>query len=486
MFHNHPILQAIHLMDSDSYKFSHWGMYPQEADWMMSYFESRGGEQFKSTVPFGLQYLIKEYLTRPLTHKHVDLIMPRIKAHGLPYHEKGFREIADLGYWPVKIRAVPEGTPVPKGNALMTVESSEKATKNTFWAVSWLETMLVRLWSMQNVATLSFEIRKRMKSYLQETTDLTGEALEGTLDFMLHNFGSRGDSCMEGAGTHGMAHMAAFKGTDTVVALAFAEAYYGAEVMPAFSVNASEHSVMSMMGPEGEIDTTERIIDKYLKPNSILSVVGDTYDIQNFCLKILGHPRIKEKIKNSGGKFVCRPDSGVPWVVSTQVQGWLVDVFGSETNSKGYKQLPPYIGALYGDGINYTSIGKMLKSGQTAGFASSNLVFGMGGALVAKHDRDTHRMAFKCCAARVDGEYREVRKNPKTDSGKSSKGGRLDLIPAWNEKGIGNGEKTFETVKLDPTAIQHGRSAMDTVFEDGKLLKEYTLEEIRARLRSWV
>ena len=201
------------ILNTDSYKVSHWVQYPPGMDAMFSYIESRGG-LYDRTLFFGLQAILKEHLSKPVTAADIDEAKELLTAHGEPFNERGWRYIVDAhgGRVPVTIRAVREGTVVPTLNVLATVESTDP---QSFWIASYLETLLLRVWYPTTVATISWHIKQLIRRYLTETSDDPS----GQLPFKLHDFGSRGVSSLESAGLGGLAHLVNFKGTDTVAAL---------------------------------------------------------------------------------------------------------------------------------------------------------------------------------------------------------------------------------------------------------------------------
>lgn len=462
------------VLDTDSYKASHWLQYPPNTIGMFSYLESRGGV-YPKTVFFGLQYLLKEYLSKPVTKADVDEGEEFFKAHGLPFNRAGWDAIVEKhrGKLPVRIRAVPEGSVIPTKNILMSVEST--GNKDTFWVVSWLETMLMRLWYPITVSTQSYTIKQTIKKFLDETSDNP----EAELPFKLHDFGSRGVSSAESAAIGGAAHLVNFQGSDTVNGILLANRYYGSK-MAGFSIPAAEHSSITSWGRDHEADAYRNMLKQFGKPGALLAVVSDSYDIFNAASNIWGE-ELKQEVIDSVATVVIRPDSGEPVTVVNRLLHILDARFGSVKNSKGYRVLNN-VRIIQGDGINGVVIEAILKSAKLAGYSATNIAFGMGGALLQQVNRDTQRFAFKCSSIEVfhplgDASYverRDVFKDPATDPGKASKKGRLDLICT-------NG--VYETTS--GSVYAHGRglvpSAMQTVFENGEILVETTLDEVRAR-----
>lgn len=452
---------------TDSYKSSHHLQYPSGTVGMFSYLESRGGK-YDRTVFFGLQYLIKEYLTRSVTKQDVEEADAFFRAHGEPFPREGWEKIARLGYLPIRIRAVPEGTVVPTHNALMTVESTDP---ETFWIVSWLETQLVRgTWYPITVATQSWHCKQTILRHLFKSADDP----MAEIDFKLHDFGARGVSSAESAAIGGAAHLVNFKGSDTVEGVRLANHYYGAEGgMAAFSIPATEHSTITAWGRSREREAYRNVLTQFGKPGAIVACVSDSYDLFDVVENVWGGDLL-DAVKASGARLVIRPDSGDPPSVVLKVLQILERKVGMTINSKGFKVLPTYYRIIQGDGVNEESIDKILTTIEAAGYSASNIGFGMGGALLQQVNRDTQKFAFKCSAVNFGGEWVGVSKSPATDPGKASKHGRVDLVV--DENGA------FKTVVGE--AARAAPSALDLVFENGSPKVSYTLDRIRARAQA--
>jgi nicotinamide phosphoribosyltransferase len=461
------------LLNTDSYKASHWLQYPPGTDAAFSYVESRGG-LYDRTVFFGLQAILKEYFAKPVTHADIDEARDLFAAHGEPFNETGWRDIVDRlgGYLPVRIRAVPEGMVVPTHQVLVTIESTDA---QAYWVPSYLETMLLRLWYPVTVATISWHAKQTIRQFLERTSDDP----VGQLPFKLHDFGARGVSSAESAAIGGCAHLVNFMGTDTVSALLAAKAYYHAP-MAGFSIPAAEHSTITSWGREREVDAYRNMLTRFAKPGAIVAVVSDSYDIYHAIREHWGKT-LKEEVIRSGATVVIRPDSGDPVAVVHQCLELLDEAFGHIVNSKGFKVLN-HVRVIQGDGINPNSIRAILERVTSAGYATDNVSFGMGGALLQQLNRDTQKFALKCSAARVDGQWVDVYKDPVTDKGKQSKRGRMTLL-MHREYG------SFRTVSVPAeaeslSAIEKPMGfddAMVTVWENGRLIHDWTFDEIRAR-----
>lgn len=457
------------LLDTDSYKASHWLQYPPGTDATFFYVESRGGLHDR-TVFFGLQAILKDALARPITHADIDDAAAVFAAHGEPFNEAGWRDIVDRlgGHLPVRIRAVPEGSVVPTHQALMTIESTDPAA---FWVPSYLETLLLRVWYPVTVATISWHARQTIAGFLQQTSDDP----QGQLPFKLHDFGARGVSSLQSAALGGAAHLVNFLGTDTVSALCLARAHYHAP-MAGYSIPAAEHSTITSWGREREVEAYRNMLRQFGKPGAIVAVVSDSYDIYRAISEHWG-TTLRDEVIASGATLVIRPDSGDPVEVVAESLRRLDEAFGHAINGKGYRVLN-HVRVIQGDGINPDTIRAILQRITGDGYAADNVAFGMGGALLQRLDRDTQKFALKCSAARVDGEWIDVYKDPITDAGKTSKRGRMRLLRRLDDGSL-------HTVALpasgDETLPAGFEDAMVTVWENGRLLYDQRLDEIRAR-----
>lgn len=461
------------ILNTDSYKASHWLQYPPSSELSFFYVESRGGE-YPATLFFGLQAILKQILSKPITAADIAEARALLAAHGVPFNEAGWTRILEKhgGWLPLRIRAVPEGMVVPTHQVLATIESTDP---ECFWLPSYLETALLRLWYPVTVATISWSIKQCLREFLQ----LSCDDPEGQLLFKLHDFGARGVSSGESAGLGGLAHLVNFRGTDTLSAILTARAYYH-EPMAGFSIPAAEHSTITSWGRDGEVAAYRNMLQAFARPGSIVAVVSDSYDLYQAIREHWG-TTLKDEVIASGATVVIRPDSGDPVSVVCASLKLLDQSFGSTINSKGYKVLN-HVRVIQGDGINPRSIRAILEASTALGFSAENLAFGMGGALLQKLDRDTQKFALKCSALRRNGEWLDVYKDPVTDPGKTSKRGRMTLIhnTATNEwrsvRLPGNHES------LAPGDMPEGFvEVLETVWENGELKRDWTLAQVRAR-----
>jgi nicotinamide phosphoribosyltransferase len=454
------------ILATDSYKLNHWNQYPRGTEAVYSYFESREGATFPYTVFFGLQSILKDYLEGAVvTMQDVEEAQKLATYHfgdASLFNYRGWEYIVQEhgGRLPLRIKAVEEGSVIPTGNVLMSVENTDP---RCFWLTNQMESLLTHVWYPSTVATLSRATKELIANFLDRTAD----SREG-LDFMLHDFGYRGATTHEAAEIGGLGHLINFLGTDTLPAMLLGVEQYGADLASlAFSVPATEHSVMTAKGEKGEYEVVDQLLEEY--PNGILSVVADSYNIYEFVQHV--GTTWKDRILARNGRFVVRPDSTtlehprpgdlVVWILNS-----LWENIGGTTNSKGFKVLNDKVRVLWGDGIDLHGIDLILGSAVVAGFSAENMVFGMGGGLLQKVNRDTQRFAFKSSAQKRNGEWHDVWKDP-IDSTKASKRGRLKLVKIDGE---------YLTIKVDddaPTVL------LRTVFENGELKNEVKFDRVR-------
>ncbi|WP_216320129.1 nicotinate phosphoribosyltransferase [Deinococcus aestuarii] len=451
------------ILDTDSYKSSHFLQYPPETTRLFSYLESRGG-RYPATRFFGLQYLLDRYLTRRVTRENVEEARELIEAHGEPFPYEGWLRVVEVhgGRLPLEIRAVPEGTVVPIHNVLMSVTNTDPELP---WLVGWFETMLMRVWYPTTVCTQSYHLREILRTELERTSDRAAEELP----FKLHDFGSRGVSSRESAGIGGLAHLVNFLGSDTLEALRVGRNHYGADVA-GFSIPAAEHSTVTSWGQKYEAEAYRNMVRQFGKPGGIFAVVSDSYDLKH-AINVHWGETLRREVEESGATLVVRPDSGDPPAMVRLAVNALAAKFGTTTNSKGFRVLN-HVRVIQGDGIDETTIRQILQNLTVDGFSAENVAFGMGGALLQKVDRDTQKFAYKASAGVIGGEYRGIYKDPVTDPGKRSKDGVLDLV-VENGRMVTRQYRTFDT--------DFPGSLMRTVYRDGEVLVRDTLDVVRGR-----
>jgi len=451
------------ILNTDSYKSSHYLQYPKGSEFISSYIEARGGDIDK-TLFFGLQAFIKEYLLTPITKRDIEEAKEILIAHGLPFNENDWLYILDKynGYLPLEISAVEEGSLIPLRSPLVQVVNTDERLP---WLTSYIETALLRaIWYPTTVASLSYSIKQIIREYLVVTSD--EPSLQ--LTFKLHDFGARGASSEESAMLGGMGHLVNFQGSDNISAIVGAKRYYDAP-MAGFSIPASEHSTITSWGRDGEESAYANMIEQFGGEEKMFAVVSDSYDIYNAINNIWGD-RLKDRVKSSGATLVIRPDSGEPREMVLECVRLVYKAFGGYKNSKGYIVLDDCVRIIQGDGVDKSSIKDILESLKENGFSADNISFGMGGGLLQHPNRDNFAFAMKASAIRVDGKWRDIYKDPISDSKKRSKRGRLALTP------------NLETIRLEELGDRE--NLLKPIYKNGELLVESSFDEIRARTQS--
>lgn len=450
------------ILNTDSYKTSHYLQLPPGTTYLSSYIESRGGK-FDEVVFFGLQAFLKAYMSSPITIADIDEAEEIITAHGMPFNRAGWEAIVERhdGYLPIEISAIPEGTTLKTKNVMVQLINTDPEMP---WLTSYVETALLRaIWYPSTVATLSREAKK----LIADAVEKTGEDVTSTY-MKMQDFGARGVSSYESAGIGGMAHLVNFKGSDTLTGVLFAKRLYGAP-MAGFSIPASEHSTISSWGRGQEKEAYQNMLDQFLDKDKLVAVVSDTWDLFRAIDKIWGEDLI-DRIKKSGGTVVVRPDSGEPVFVVKETIRRLMLKYGYTVNDKGYKVLPSCIRVIQGDGINLDSLKEILDALEEAGYSVDNVGFGMGGGLLQQLDRDTQKFAMKASAVLRDAMWFDVYKDPKTDPGKTSKKGVLSLV-----------KNDGELITVRRSDLGSRTDLLRPVFRNGRILIETSFEEVRER-----
>jgi nicotinamide phosphoribosyltransferase len=473
---------------TDYYKVGHVFQYPQNTTLVYSNLTPRNSrlQGVDEMVFFGLQYFIKEYLVTYFNENFFKQPKEKVIADykrristsigDLPTY-KHIEQLHELGYLPIEIKALPEGSVVPMKVPCITLVNT---LPEFYWLTNFLETILSAItWQPCTSATIAFQYRKLLNRYAAET-GMPAEFVQ----WQGHDFSFRGMSSYESALLSGMGHLLSFTGTDTIPAIDGLEYYYGADAekeLVGGSVAATEHSVMCSGSKDGELETFRRLITE-VYPSGIVSIVSDTWDLWKVCTEYV--TALKETILQRNGKVVIRPDSGDPVkIICGNPEGktaaerkgvveLLWDVFGGTITDKGYKLLDPHIGAIYGDSINLERAEAICEGLKQKGFATQ-VVFGIGSFTYQYNTRDTFGLAMKATYVEVNGEGREIFKNPVTDDGtKKSATGLLQVVKENGHYKL-NDKVSWEEEK---------KGELQTVFKDGKLVKEYTLGEIRERL----
>lgn len=459
----------------DSYKYGHSGQYrPMVA--MHDYMSSRGGV-YPETLFTGAQGLIKRYLTKRIKKKHVDKLAKRAALHGIPFDYDGWMHIVTEhnGYMPIEIKAIPEGSLVPTKLVLMTVTSTDPKVP---WVAGFVETLLMKIWYPTTISTKSYYVLQMLKKY----------GSDDWAKFAYHAFGDRACTVPEAADVAGFAHLAAgLYGTDNFGALDYCEEYYGVteDQVAGYSVFATEHSTTTSYGRAGELPFVYAQLLSH--PDApIMSFVADSYDVfrfTDFCTA--PNSKIRKLVESrSHQKLVLRPDSGDPIEVIYEMLQTFLENDIRFTMVDG-KILYTDYAILWGDGITPETTEEILIYFTDRGFAAENFVFGSGGDLMQNVTRDTQKFAIKCSSITTkhyqsiefggEDTYTkdiDVFKDPITDPGKASMKGKVTTYI--------DSEGTYIAGTLDKVPADCVE-ALEVIFRNGKMVKEYTLEEIRER-----
>ena len=498
----------------DFYKISHKALYDKGTETIYSTWTARNSrlEGVDKVVIFGYQSFIKKYLVEYFNenffNRDLDSIIneySRVLKYCLNEDNPDIshiKELHELGYLPLKICALPEGTLVPIRVPSLTIENTDS---RFFWLTNFIETLFsCEVWQATTSATLAYQYRLILDKWADKTCDNNFH-----VDYQAHDFSMRGMSSLESAMLSGAGHLLSFKGTDTIPSIIFLEKYYNADMeydqeIIGTSVPATEHSIMccnSAFTKDSdelrEYNAFKRIITE-VHPKGIVSIVSDTWNLWDVLTKTI--PALKDEILNRDGKVVIRPDSGNPVdiICGERIEGsgnleyekyyierkkgvveLLWETFGGTINSKGYKVLDSHIGAIYGDAITLERAEEICSRLESKGFASSNIVFGVGSYTYQYNTRDTFGHALKSTYAIKDGKEVFLYKDPITDDGikKSQKGkvavvryeesGELELIDELNQN-------DYEKISVC--------NFLETIYEDGKLIKEVSLGDVRSEL----
>jgi nicotinamide phosphoribosyltransferase len=496
------------LLLTDGYKTGHHQQYPKGTTLVYSNFTPRSNKYAPKgcdgVVVFGTQMVMQqiheaflnEFFNRPKDEVCGEMKRELSMYLNTDYDVSHFEALWDLGYLPITVKSLPEGTVAPIKVPVLTIYNTHP---DFYWVTNYLETILSNLlWKPMTSATIAHQYRKVLTKW-QEKTD----AERGWfIDWQGHDFSMRGMDSVDAVISSGVAHLTSFMGSDSLPAIYGARKYYGAEGAVAGSVNATEHSVMCAGGKEDEVETFRRLLETY--PTGILSVVSDTWDLWKVCTEHV--VTLKEEIMARDGKLVIRPDSGDPvhilcgytdheWEQSDKVRHnvlsgeildpnnpekkgvieLLWDAFGGTVNEQGYKVLDQHIGAIYGDSITIDRADEICRRLEAKGFASTNVVLGIGSFTYQYNTRDTFGFAMKATYVEVDGEGREIFKDPITDDGTKKSATGLLCVATHKEGHLVLADK----VTWDGEA----NGVLQIIYRNGYFHNTTTLDEIRNRLK---
>lgn len=479
----------------DFYKISHRAQYPPGTELVYSTWIPRASrvKGINKVVAFGGQHFIKKWLidyfnvhffSRPkeeIVAEYKEIITATL---GDPNPDTSHIEaLHDLQYLPLHIKAVKEGTRIPLRVPMLTIVNT---LPEYFWLVGYLETLFsCEMWGMATSATIGFEYLQIMTKYAKITG---GEPT--FIQFQGHDFSMRGMFGVEASKMSGAAHLLSFVGSDTIPAILLLRNYYKAVLgkeLIGTSIPATEHSVMCANG-RAEKEVILRLI-KEVYPNGFLSIVSDTWDFWHVVTVI--YKALREEIMSRDGRIVVRPDSGDPVLIicgdpnaeEDHVRKGLIEVlweiFGGTINEMGFKVLDSHIGAIYGDSITLERCEEIGKRLMEKGFASTNIVYGIGSYTYQYVTRDTFGFAMKSTHVVVNGEEHNIFKDPKTDDGtKKSLTGRVKVVEEYGEIHVVDGLSMEEEYSCD-------HDLLEDVYIDGFLLRDESLQEVRDRIHSY-
>lgn len=482
---------------TDGYKVAHHKMYPEGTTLVYSNFTPRSNKHAPKgcdkVVCFGTQGMmifIQSIFDNHFFSWDKESVCNEIKTEysmylGCDYDISHIEALHDLGYLPIEVKSLKEGTLVPMGVPVLTIKNTKP---EFYWLTNFLETLISNLlWKPMTSATIAY----RYRDILTKWAEKTDKDNIGFVDFQAHDFSMRGMDSIDATISSGLGHATSFLGSDSLPVIHGARVYYGEDSAVVHSVNATEHSVMCAGSKEDEIGTFKRLMETF--PTGILSVVSDTWDLWKVLTEIL--PALKDDIISRDGKLVIRPDSGDPVDIvcgeplnhespekatnTIQAKGvieLLWDLFRGTVNEQGYKCLDEHIGAIYGDSITIDRAEEICKRLEAKGFASTNIVFGIGSYTYQYNTRDTFGFAMKATYVEINGQGREIFKNPVTDDGtKKSAKGLLCVVKPKDE----------EYQLVDQTTWEGEEEGMlKTIFKDDVLYNQTTLTEIRNTLKN--
>jgi nicotinamide phosphoribosyltransferase len=482
---------------TDGYKTGHHQQYPKGTTLVYSNFTPRSNKYAPKgcdkVVSFGQQLIMKqlhntfenEFFSRPKDEVCGEMKRELSMYLNKDYDVSHFEALHDLGYLPISVKIIEEGALVPIKVPILTICNTHP---DFYWITNYLETIISNLlWKPVTSATIAHEYRKVLTKWMEKTD----KERAWFIDWQGHDFSMRGMDSVDAVISSGLGHLTSFSGTDSLPSIYGARKYYGEEGFVGGSVNATEHSVMCAGTKDDEIGTFRNLMETY--PTGILSIVSDTWDLWKVCTEHVS--TLKEEILARDGKVVIRPDSGNPVDIlcgreeqlsdapgeyktpaEIGVIELLWDVFGGTVNEQGYKVLDSHIGAIYGDSITIDRANEICTRLEAKGFASTNVVLGIGSFTYQYNTRDTFGFAMKATYVEVNGEGREIFKDPITDDGtKKSATGLLF---------VGRGDNSGELRLFDKVTWEtESKGQLKTLYKDGKFYMNTTLTQIKEKLK---
>ena len=482
----------------DFYKISHREQYPSGTEIVYSTWTPRASkiDGVDEVVAFGFQYFVEKFLINWFNefffNKSIEEVLYQYKyiiEATLGVRDPPTRHIEELhqtGFLPLEIKAVPEGTRVPIRVPMLTIQNTDK---RFFWLTNYIETLAsTTLWMPSTSATIAAQYRNILNCYAARTG-----SNPDFVKFQAHDFSMRGHSSLESGAMSGLGHLTSFVGTDTIPAIHMGMEYYGSDPMRELvgtSIPATEHSVMCAYGQDELTSYAHLLTNVY--PTGMVSIVSDTWDFWNVVTNVIGGKYLRDLIMKRDGKVVIRPDSGDPVKIlcgdpesnDPAAHDGLVKVlwhiFGGKLNAAGYMELCPKIGAIYGDAITLDRCAEICYRLQQKGFASTNVVFGVGSFSYQYQTRDTFGFALKSTLCKINGEEKQIFKNPKTDDGtkKSQKGAVAVYRTPYGHI------RYLDGMTLEQAEHSSNGNILETIFRNGKAYNRTTLQGVRRKLYS--
>jgi nicotinamide phosphoribosyltransferase len=479
----------------DFYKVSHRQQYPVGTTQVYSTWIARNTRiaDITGVVAFGFQAFVRRYLDEYFHQHFFSRPVREVCAEYEHYirHTLGtdvadsehIRALHEVGYLPLLIRAVPEGTVVPLRVPMLTIENTDKRFP---WLTNYIETLFsAECWQPTTAATLAREFRRTLDHYCE----LTGGD-PSFVPFQGHDFSMRGMCGLDAAAASGAGHLLSFTGTDTIPAILYAEEYYDADVsheLIGTSIPATEHSVMCAYGQD-ELSSYRRLITE-VYPAGFVSIVSDTWDLWKVVGEVL--PALKAEILARNGRVVIRPDSGDPVAIicgdrdapTLMAKKGLIeclwDIFGGTTTAKGYKVLDSHIGAIYGDAINLGRCRAICQALEAKGYASTNMVYGIGSYTYQYQTRDTFGMALKSTYAEIADQEVMLWKDPVTDPDRTKRSlkGRCVVLEQPDGQLY-----VLDGLTVAQQAAYGDVDLLQPIFDDGFIERDQTFAEVRAQL----
>ncbi len=489
---NNPILLE------DFYKICHKNLYPKNMTQLYSTWVPRSNKYFSRSnevIWFGLQAFIKKYLIENFNEnffkRDIEEVLEEYKVYISNTFEENpetehFKKLHKLGYLPIEIKALKEGTKVPYRVPCMTIENTHEEFA---WLTNFLESIIsCSLWSPSTCSTLAYEYRKIIEKYVEKTSDNPKWKSVACGDFSY-----RGMSSNESALSASSGFLTSFTKTSTIPVLPYLNQYYNADVTKETVGNWSasvEHScTTSNFAVDGDEEKFFVRMCTEIYPKGNFSFVCDSYDYFNFINNIL--PKYKDVVLNRDGCINVRPDSGDPEKIicgnedsNSEMErvgtiNSLWNTFGGYINSKGYKVLDKHIRIVYGDSITLERCESICNRLMIMGYSVENVIFGVGSYSLQYLTRDTQGWALKATYAVIDGKEIEIFKNPKTDEDNIKKSLKGKVVVIEDQEGK---LKVKDGLNKEGYSKYRNEDLLQTVFKDGKLLKETSLREVREKI----